>query len=322
MTVAARPCPWHGAAWQSLAELIRLERLPHALLLAGPSETGKGLLARSLAQRLLCGDANENGACGQCRGCQLFAAGSHPDFLLLEPAEGSKVIKVDDIRAAGEFAGKTASQGGWRVLLVNTAEAMNVNAANAFLKTLEEPGQRVLLILVSHHLSSVLPTIRSRCRILPLGEVPPGMAVEWLAERIPEGQAPDKLLAQAGGKPLRALRFLDGELRGQLDRFEDTLAGMESGSLSVLEAARALQDIPGRELVEWFQHRVHRRLRQPPLLGSERAGPFFRFHDRLVTVRQRVTGTTNPNAQLLWEEVLMDWRAVLDFDARHDARGG
>ena len=320
MSTVRQPYPWHRAAWDSFAEQIRLARLPHALMLLGPAETGKKNLALSLAQRLFCSAPGEAGACGQCRGCQLFAAGSHPDFLLLEPEEAGKVIKVDDIRAAGEFAGKTASQGGWRVLVLCPAEGMNISAANAFLKTLEEPGERVLIVLVSHQGGAVLPTIRSRCRIMPLGEPPLALARDWLAARAPDGADVERALQQAGGRPLRALRFLDGELRDQLGRFEAALGSLEAGASSALESARAVQDIPGRELVDWLQRRVYEHLHAPAMVGSPRARPFFRFLDRLVAARRRVTGTANPNAQLLWEEVLMDWKAVLDFDLRHHAQ--
>jgi len=320
VNTALQPYPWHRAAWDSLVELSRVGRLPHALMLLGPGETGKQHLALSFAQRLFCSVPGEHSACGQCRGCQLFTAGSHPDFLLLEPEEAGKVIKVDDIRAAGEFAGKTASQGGWRVLVLSPAEGMNVSAANAFLKTLEEPGERVLIVLISHQGGAVLPTIRSRCRIMTLSEPPLGLARDWLAARASQGAEVERALQQAGGRPLRALRFLDGELRAQLERFEAALEALEAGAASALESARAVQDIPGRELVDWLQRRVYEHLRAPALVGSPRARPFFRFLDRLVAVRQRITGTANPNAQLLWEEVLMDWKAVLDFDLRHRAQ--
>lgn len=320
MSTVTQPYPWHRDAWNVLAEQIRLGRLPHALMLLGPGETGKKHLALSLAQRLFCMTPVEEAACGLCRGCQLFAAGSHPDFLLLEPEEAGKVIKVDDVRAASEFAARTASQGGWRVLVLCPAEGMNLSAANAFLKTLEEPGEGVLILLVSHQGGAVLPTIRSRCRILTLAEPHPAVAQEWLAAAAPEGADVARALQQAGGRPLRALRFLDGELHDLFARFESALDSLESGALSPLESARAIQDIPGRELVDWLQQRTYLRLRTPPLLGSPRARPFFRFLDRLVSVRQRVVSTANPNPQLLWEEVLMDWKAVLDFDPRHHAQ--
>ena len=202
-------------------------------------------------------------------------------------------------------------------MVICPAEAMNINAANAFLKTLEEPGRQVLIVLVSHQGSAVLPTIRSRCRIVPLAEPPRAAARDWLRGEAPADGDVDRALDQAGGRPLLALRFLDPEVQRQLQRFDSALSGLEEGSLSALAAARELQDLPGRDLVGWLQHRVYQRLREADLLASERSWRFFRFLDRLTQVRQRLFSTANPNPQLLWEEVLMDWRSVLDFHQRH-----
>ena len=288
---ARSPLPWQRGLWESLGRQIDLGRLPHALLLSGPAGIGKHHLALSLAHRLLCATPADDGACGECRQCLLMAAGSHPDFLLVEPEEAGKVIKIEEIRALAEFAMRTASQGGWRVMVICPAEAMNINAANAFLKTLEEKGRQVLIVLVSHQGSAVLPTIRSRCRIVPLAEPPRAAARDWLRGEAPAEGDVDRALDQAGGRPLLALRFLDPEVQRQLQRFDS--------------------------LVGWLQHRVYQRLREADLLASERSWRFFRFLDRLTQVRQRLFSTANPNPQLLWEEVLMDWRSVLDFHQRH-----
>jgi len=307
-----QPLPWQLPVWESIANQIELKRLPHALMLAGPAEIGKRHLALILAQRLLCATPVAGVACGQCRQCQLFAAGSHPDFLLIEPEAPGKAIRVDEIRALSEFATRTASQGAWRVMLLCPAEALNISAANAFLKTLEEPGRQVLIIMVCHQAGAVLPTIRSRCRILPLAEPSAALARHWLAEQGGDAAELDRALGQAGGRPLRALRFLEADLQEQLRRFETVVGGLEDGTVSVLEAAKALQDLPGPDLIDWFQHRVYRRLRSPELLASDRSWRFFRFADRLILTRQRILGPSNPNPQLLWEEVLMDWKTVVD----------
>lgn len=311
-----QPLPWQFPAWESIANQIELKRLPHALMLVGPAEIGKKHLALLLAQRMLCATPVAGIACGQCRQCQLFVAGSHPDFLLIEPEAPGKAIRVDEIRALSEFATKTASQGSWRVMLLCPAEALNISAANAFLKTLEEPGPQVLIIMVCHQAGAVLPTIRSRCRILPLAEPSGELARRWLAEQRGELREPAELeraLDQASGRPLRALRFLESGLQDQLQRFEAALTGLEGGTVTVLDAAKALQELPGADLIDWFQRRVYRRLRSPELLASTLSWRFFRFLDRLTLTRQRIHGASNPNAQLLWEDVLMDWKAVIDY---------
>src|SRR5690606_26968585 len=149
--------------WQQICAQQAANKLPHALMLAGPKGIGKRHLAEALAHLLLCLAPVEGTPCGKCRSCQLNHAQPHPDFLMLAPEEGSKAIKVDQVRGLIESLGKTAQQGGYKVLVLEPAEAMNINSANALLKSLEEPANNTLLILVSHTPSAVLPTIRSRC---------------------------------------------------------------------------------------------------------------------------------------------------------------
>ncbi|KJS04763.1 MAG: hypothetical protein VR73_14010 [Gammaproteobacteria bacterium BRH_c0] len=307
------PYPWQLDSWNTLNNQIELTRMPHALMLTGPSGIGKRDFALALARRLLCHSPREGAACGECRQCLLFAAGSHPDFMLLEPEQEGKVIKIDDIRALSEFAIKTASQGGWRVMVLCPAEAMNVNASNAFLKTLEEPGRQVLLILVSHQPGAVLPTIRSRCRILPMAQPGEELTRQWLSDNTSHGADIPMALSQAGGRPLLALRLLETGLLDQLRRFETGLRDLEEGALSALEVAKIFQELPPRDLIDWFMNHVYGLLRSPQSLDSAWSRRLFRFNDRLIQVKQRLLSTTNPNLQLLWEEVLMDWKSVVDW---------
>lgn len=314
-----RPYPWQTAQWQQFAELVQLDRLPHALLLTGPAEIGKFQLAMAMAQGLLCESVDGAVACGRCRLCLLFQAGSHPDFLLVTPEEEGKAIKVDQIRQLTEFGTRTASQGGWRVIVVAPAEAMNVNAANAFLKTLEEPGARVLVVLVNHRVGGILPTIRSRCRIVPVQMPAIGDSREWLAGYYDPGDGVDvdEVLVRAGGRPLRAMRFLQSDLQSQIARFDGLMASLEAGELSVLEGARICKELPPFDLIEWLQQYLYDRLRARVLAGDDdSAQAWFRLLDRLTLAKQRLHSPANPNLQLLWEEVLMDWNSVLDFSAR------
>lgn len=309
----AKPYPWQLDTWNTLNTQIELGRLPHALMLTGPSGIGKRDFALALAQRLLCHSPQEGIACGQCRQCLLFAAGTHPDFMLLEPEQEGKLIKVDDIRALSEFAIKTASQSGWRVMVLCPVEAMNISAANAFLKTLEEPGRQVLLVLVSHQPGAVLPTVRSRCRILPMAQPGTEQARHWLAGKTSHGDDIPMALVQAAGRPLLALRLLETELLDQLRRFEKALGDLDSGALTALEAAKIFQDLPARDVIDWFLNHIYGLLRTGIQGGGAHSMLLFRFLDRLIPVKQRLLSTTNPNLQLLWEEVLMDWKSVIDL---------
>ncbi|HSW52736.1 MAG TPA: hypothetical protein VLG93_05865, partial [Sulfuricaulis sp.] len=129
--------PWHGALWSALAR--QFEQLPHALLLQGRPGLGKHDFAVQLAQALLCEQARDGMACGQCHCCRLFAAGTHPDLAGVGLVEDAKSIAVDQIRALGDFLSLRPHTAARKVVIISPAEAMNINAANSLLKLLEEP---------------------------------------------------------------------------------------------------------------------------------------------------------------------------------------
>src|SRR5690606_31936472 len=131
---AVSPCPWHLPVWDALTAG---SRHAHAFLFAGLPGVGKRLFAEAFAAHLLCLQPQSGRACGQCRSCHLCQAGSHPDRLVVEPEEQGKAIRIDAIRQLGDFMGQTAQQGGRKVIILHPAEAMNLNAANALLKSLE-----------------------------------------------------------------------------------------------------------------------------------------------------------------------------------------
>jgi DNA polymerase-3 subunit delta' len=222
--------PWNAPVLDSLRS--RLETLPHALLIHGPKGIGKLALAERVAQLILCEAADvARRPCGGCEGCRWFSAGSHPDFRRVEPealapapeadaedapavaepakkGKPSQVIKVEQVRALGDFLNVGSHRGRRRVALVHPAEEMNPNAANALLKGLEEPPGRAMFILVAHRPARLLPTIRSRSVAVPVPVPERGPALEWLAAQgVREGE---RWLSFAGGAPLRAKDLSDG----------------------------------------------------------------------------------------------------------------
>lgn len=223
----------------------------HAVLLSGPAGLGQFELARALAQAWLC-EANAPGepACGHCAACHLVEQGSHPDARWLMPAalrvelgmeeapsEGkakpSKEIRIDEVRALLTFSQSTSGRGKAKVLGIHPAEAMNTVAANALLKTLEEPGGRLRFVLSCGAPDELLPTIRSRCQALTLSAPEPALALDWLqAQGLTDADAL-ALLRLAGGRPGQALSWARAGLdaaalmqlpalavQGELGRFE------------------------------------------------------------------------------------------------------
>jgi len=174
--------PWLETYRQTIATALAQGRLPHALLLTGLQGVGKGVLAEAIAGQLLCPAATlETGPCGHCDACAQLNAGSHPDYLRIQPEEDSSVIKVDQIRLLAEKLSFSSHQGGYKVAVLNPAGNMNINAANSLLKTLEEPSDNTVLLLICERPSQLPATVRSRCQQIRV-EVPgQDVALQWLA---------------------------------------------------------------------------------------------------------------------------------------------
>ncbi|WP_241651800.1 DNA polymerase III subunit delta' [Pseudoalteromonas phenolica] len=153
--------PWLERPWQQLNTSFKAGRFHHAQLLAGLQGVGKLALAQGLADAILCENTSELLACGQCKSCALIAAQTHPDKLLVS-SEGA-TIGVDEIRAIADFIYHSAQQGGNKVVIVHQAHKMTHSAANALLKTLEEPNAKRFLILTCDDVAQLPATIVSRC---------------------------------------------------------------------------------------------------------------------------------------------------------------
>ncbi|MEC9482713.1 MAG: DNA polymerase III subunit delta', partial [Halomonas sp.] len=207
------PLPWQASLWKRLVQLQDTDRLPHALLFSGGHGLGKQELADALAARTLCRRPGEV-ACGECHGCQMLQAGYHPDLLRIAPAEKSRQIRIDPIRDVNGFISQTAQQGGYRVVILQPAEAMNVAAANALLKSLEEPGERTLFILLADIPSRMLATIRSRCQHWALGVPDAATSLDWLGGELGDRDEAYFWLQVAGGLPLLAKELAGAEARG------------------------------------------------------------------------------------------------------------
>ena len=204
--MATEVYPWQIGHWQRIVSSRAAGRLPHAILLCGPAGLGKAHFARRLAEALVCTQPHGDGdACGSCGSCRLSRAGSHPDLHWVAPEEPGKMIKIDAVRELTAKSVLSAQAGGYRVFVLDPAEAMNRSAANALLKTLEEPASRSVLILVSSHPDRLPATIRSRCQALKF-MIPSAEQVRgWLGSRLEDGDL-ERLLAVSGGAPLRALQ--------------------------------------------------------------------------------------------------------------------
>ncbi|MBB3168211.1 DNA polymerase III subunit delta' [Simiduia aestuariiviva] len=325
------PFPWQGEQWSGLYKAIEQSRLPHAYLFSGIAGVGKAHMALLVAHRLMCSAQSGELACGHCKACQLVKAGSHPDLLLVEPEAHGKAIKIDPIRKVTDFLAKTAQQGGRKVVVLAPAEAMTTAAANALLKSLEEPAGNSHLLLVSHQASGVLSTIRSRCRLLTFGQPPVEQVLPWLTPLVGSRTDPAALLELAGGAPLYASDLLEGE---NLEHHQALMSGLEAlalGQTGPLTLASQWQAQDPIQLLTWIQVWLSQLLRQLQwqvkpgansvdwalqMLGRGDPAILHRYYEKVGRARSALAGGANPNPQLLLEELVLDWQALCRAMAR------
>ncbi|MEP3857980.1 MAG: DNA polymerase III subunit delta' [Porticoccus sp.] len=309
MLPITEPYPWQQNQWAELNRLISQEKLPHALVLCGPRYLGKEQFGYALAQRLLCDNQQGQVACGVCKQCSLFTSQNHPDVLRVLPEEEGKAIRVDRIRQLSEFTEKTAQQNGWKIVIISPADAMNMNAANALLKTLEEPARKTLLILVCHQLSRLSATVRSRCQKIVFPVPAPAEVHAWLSSKIADCDSNEaELLQYAEGRPLLALELLQTDLLEVRRSFDKMLDELASGQLSAIVAAQKFQSLDTLMAIDWLYSRLALELKTKKMHPGT-----YRYLDRLIQIKRRLQAGGNPNKALLWEELMLDWQLLLSL---------
>lgn len=306
----ALPYPWQREQWHEFERWIDADKMPHALLLTGSQGIGKLRLGHALAQYLLCQRPAPGGACGRCKTCQLYAAGSHPDMRLLAPEEDGKAIRIDPVRQLREFLAKTPQQGQRKIALVAPAEAMNINAFNALLKSLEEPQGNTLIILVSHNFGQLPATVRSRCHRVALPIPAAAEVFPWLQQIVGTDTGIHEVLERTAGRPLAALEYLQSDLGAVRDEFEDQLRALQRGDLHPIAAAQSFAQLDVALALDWFWYFL-----QQSALGAVYHNhepvprrQLFEFCDQVIQAKADVLSGANPNLTLLWEALLMRWR--------------
>lgn len=327
--------PWQQEAWQQMQGQLGSGQFPHALLLSGGADTGKRHFALMLAQRILCRSPEQGIPCGNCVACKLSAAGSNPDLLLIAPEEKSKFIKVDQIRELKKYIETSSHALGKRIIVLDAAENLNINGANALLKSLEEPPADVLFLLLSDRPRSVLATIASRCVSLKLPIPDKPQALDWLKRQVPHsaGGSLEYALDYSQGRPMAALRTLGSE-QGK----EQTEIGM--ALLQTLRHEELATRTAGRyykthtaELLEtlayWlnslakFQLTGNRHMlkgenlqQAASLLESGRrdandlARRLLQLYQQVSQAQMQLAGASNPNLQLLLEDLLLQLQSL------------
>lgn len=315
--------PWQQTQWQQIITRKQQNALPHALQLMGAEGLGKKEFALQLAKHVLC----LQNACGQCHACHLIQANTHPDLLIIELEEDSKAIKIDQIREAVQFVSETALQGVHRVVIIPLAQKMNIAAANALLKTLEEPPRNTLIILISDVMTRLPATIASRCQKLLFHRPEKTLALNWLKDRIQKPEEELQLsLNLANGAPLRAASLLESGHFTLRQEFYQHLTELSTQQADPLTVAAHYQDHPDSGILFYFLLLwTHDLLRfclsqgEADLVNLDFRQVFARLsqqmsHEKIIRYLDQVQEASarhaqgmNLNRQLVFEELFIQW---------------
>jgi len=336
--LSADSLPWLHGAQQRIRTAFAAQRLPHSLLLLSAPGLGAEQLANWITALALC-DSPGSRPCGVCASCQLLRSDSHPDSYIVRLEEDAHQIKIDQVRGLIESLSLKSYRGGYKVGVIEGAELLNANGANAFLKTLEEPTPNTLLVLIARPTHRLPATIASRCLRLTLSPPPTEAAIAWLnanahrnlrnspdsdprAPSVPQWGA---ALALAGGAPLLAVE-LDGAGAAVLDaEMQESLRLLAAGTVDVtLLAERWMQLGPGLRIA-WLENWITQRVREwigagtsrqsaepvrlPAALLKPKIRALFELLDAARELRR--LATTGMNQQLALEALLLGGRAAL-----------
>lgn len=299
--------PWLRPAFEHLLGELRANRLAHALLVQGDSGVGIESLAESFAHYRLCQQSLDK-ACGQCKSCHLLQAGTHPDIQVIEPAGAADMIKVEQVREAVHFLSQTPQIAEWKLVYVSAAHRMNINAANALLKILEEPPGNSLLILESDRPQLLIPTVRSRCRKLEVTRPSESETKTFCLENGVSEEQLAELLPILGMRPVKIARWVGADQYQQWKSLLDGLEQFKQNQLTVSELTESLKELHILDLLEWLMQLVASEAKSLAARGvSSQCSAFYEW---LAATRLGAERGGNPNRQLLLDECFFRWKAA------------
>jgi DNA polymerase III subunit delta' len=315
--------PWQQQNWDQLLNYRMQNRVPQALLISGNKGLGKHHLAMQYAFSLLCAKPKDNGlGCGHCDSCLLLHAETHPDFIQIKPDEPGKIITIGQIRNLVTRLTLKPQFDSYRVVIVNPADLMNNAAANAFLKCLEEPAERTVILLITDKPAHLPATIVSRCQKLAVTKPDAETASIWLKQQTAKDD-PDLLLSLAQGSPLLALDYAnEGTLKLRNDCFKAwmDIAKQRRHPAIVAEDWHKLPESP---LIFWITSwiidmiKCRYQIKSDWLYNSDLKEPMqelsqrlelkglYKLYDLLLMRRQLLATQINKHA--MFEEILITW---------------
>lgn len=300
---------WLAGAWQQISFGLRENRIAHALLLHGQPGLAVATLAECYAQRLLCRTAQQGEmACGHCPECSLMAAGTHPDRLRLQIPEDKQSIVIEQIRDLSLLLQQKPNRGAYRVVTIADADTMTTGAANALLKTLEEPGNDVVLILIAEKPEQLSATIRSRCARIGVVVPETERAAQWLLQQCHDMQSPADMTAArlalrlARGAPMLALEFIRN---GRLPELQQLFRGIDRLLASTMDPVALAATITDTDLfLDELLRRCHQGLQDDTELPRAVWGELV---ESVLEARRQLQSASHLSAQAIMEGLLLRW---------------
>ncbi len=325
--------PWQHTLWEQLIGQLTQQALPNAMLIAGEEGIGKADFAAALVGRLLCDNPHAKSlraACGQCKSCLLHVAGNHPDVIHLEPAEAGSSIKIDQVRAVSSWLMQTAQLSEYKVVLLQLAENLNLNAANALLKNLEEPTSNTIFILVSNQPGRVIATIKSRCRHLVMPTPIFEDANNWLVNKIKDNEKAKLLLHIAGGAPLLAQKLASENVFNHRSQVMEGMINLHNNHATYIDVAKNLHSLDIVITLNWIRLWISDLIKTAMLDGKTGVRnidmlnhlqeisanlslrKLYLLDDRVFELIGLVLSGYNPNKMLLLEEIFLRWQQCIN----------
>lgn len=326
MTVSNSVLPWQHKNWDALYSYIRQGRIPQALLITGTSGLGKHALANRFAYSLLCSKAQDDGlCCGSCNSCLLIKADTHPDLIQVKPDEDKKTISINQIRHVVTDCYLKPQFDTHRVVVIGPADMMTIQAANAFLKCLEEPTERTVFILITDKPNKLPATIISRCQKHEVTFPEKPILYDWLNEQgINDNQETLVNLLKCSILKTQQLTSHD-LLKQRTDCFNDWLAIARCTKHPAIISEK-WQKLPETELINWLISWAADLVKCTFLVNSKQicnqdlAKPLqdlsqqldlkglFKWYGLLINSRQRLGSQIN--FQIMLEEILVQWQQL------------
>ncbi|MBE8215309.1 MAG: hypothetical protein HAW62_03120 [Endozoicomonadaceae bacterium] len=319
--------PWQSAQWQKIQHLMHINKMPHTLLITGSTMLGQIEFAGYLSQTLTCAHP-QDGPCYTCKSCQLHAAKTHPDILWIQPQTASQTIRVKAAREVIDFVTCTSNQGCCRVVIIAEADNMNTYAANALLKTLEEPLPNTFFILTQGN-TSLLPTIRSRCYQIHFALPTTQVAQRWLAEHTHLSDKDMNLyLYLSHQNPLLAQKYAEHNELQKIQSLQEQFILLSETKISFYAATQQLNTLGVDFVLKWqltfFYAMIKSKLTLQKdcqhtvwnaslcsILQQYSIIDLIHHYDWLATQQVQLRSSITMNPQLCLEALLARWELLL-----------